>query len=137
MTLPHGGSRLLSDGGVMDGNVHTDSPVLVHAPHYKMHTGTTVSSRNGCPYVERSSQSRDYRRVRDICSIPHNQRFHNCRSEQAVYKHSRLCLIAVLRRQGGDIRCYLWCSGSIRERGTEPRGLFGVRMNRGRTKIWR
>ena len=85
-----------SDGGVMDHNVHTDSPALVHAVHYTVHTGTTVSSRNGCPYVERSSQGRDYRRVRDIYSILHYQRLHDCRSEHAIHKHSRLCLVAVL-----------------------------------------
>ena len=103
----------------MDYTVHTDSPVLVHAAHYTVHSPKTVSSRNGCPYVERSSQGRDYRRVRDICSIPHNQRFHDRRSEHAVHKHSQLCLVAVLRQHGGGICCYLWCSGSIRERGTE------------------
>ena len=76
-TFPHDGSRLLSDGGVMDYNGHTDSPVLVDAAHYTVHSGKTVSFRNGCPYVERSSQGRDYRRVRDIRSISRNQRVYD------------------------------------------------------------
>ena len=118
----------------MDCNVHTNSPVLVHAVHYTVHTGTKVSFRNGCPYVERSSQGRDYRRVRDIRSIPHNQRFHDCRSEHAVHKHSRVCLTAVSRQYGGEIGCYLWCSGYLRERDPESRELFGGRMNNGRER---
>lgn len=68
---------------------------FINAAHYTVHSGKKASFRNGCPYVERSSQGRDYRRVRDIISILHNERFRDCRSEHAVSKHSRLCLIAV------------------------------------------